>query len=380
MQLRRRGFLGAALAAGAARPLLAHASVPGLNELAAAKGMRFGSCVAWSVAGADRGAFANPAYARLLERDCGILVPENELKWQWTRPGAARFDFSRFDPMLAYAEAQGMAMRGHTLLWHKSSFFPRWLNEHDFGPRPRDAAERMLIGHIRTVCGRYGKRIFSYDVVNETIDEKTGEPRETSLSRAFGDPVGLVELAFRTAREAAPHAELVYNDYMSWELGNAKHRAGVLRLLEGFRKRGVPVDALGVQSHIGIAGEGSVARLVAQQQGPWRAFLDAVTGMGYRLVITEFDVNDARLPTDAHARDRIVADYAAAYLDVMFDYPQLRDLLVWGMNDRYGWLNGFRPRADGTFQRATPYDGDFRAKPLYRAIADAFERAAPRPT
>ena len=31
--------------------------------------------------------------------------------------------------------------------------------------------------------GRYGKRIFSYDVINETIDSKTGELRDTLLVR-----------------------------------------------------------------------------------------------------------------------------------------------------------------------------------------------------
>ena len=39
---------------------------------------------------------------------------------------------------------------------------------------------------------------------------------------------------------------------MSWERTgeDETHMRGVLKLLEGFRKRGTPVDALGVQSHI----------------------------------------------------------------------------------------------------------------------------------
>ena len=70
---------------------------------------------------------------------------------------------------------------------------------------------------------------------------------------------------------------------------------------------------------------------------------------------------------------------SAAYLDIMFSYPQLRDVLAWGMCDKYSWLNGFTPRADKTLQRATPYDGAFRPKALYTAIHDAFQAAAPRP-
>jgi GH35 family endo-1,4-beta-xylanase len=67
---------------------------------------------------------------------------------------------------------------------------------------------------------------------------------------------------------------------MSWEHGFEHHRAGVLRLVEGFRKRGTPVDALGIQSHIKI---GPV------DERAWRQFCDEVVGMGYRLLITEFD-------------------------------------------------------------------------------------------
>ena len=53
-----------------------------LNAAAVAKGMRFGSAFAWSAPGADAGSFANPSYAALLTGECGLLVPENELKWQ----------------------------------------------------------------------------------------------------------------------------------------------------------------------------------------------------------------------------------------------------------------------------------------------------------
>lgn len=372
----RREILAAAACIIAA-PAFAEAPAS-LNALAKAKGMRFGSCFAWSPPGADAGSFANPNYAALLERDCGILVPENEFKWQRLRPDATKFDVTRFADMLDYAEAKGMAMRGHTLLWHKKQFFPKWLNEYDFGASPRAKGEHVLTDHIRTLCRLYGDRIVSFDVVNETIDEKTGLQRETSLSKAFGDADAMVDLAFHTAREYAPGAELVYNDYMSWEPGNEKHRAGVLRLLEGFRKRSVPVDALGVQSHIGVYSS-DLRDSLARQEGEWRRFLDAVVAMGYKLLITEFDVNDKQLPTDVKIRDAAVAAYADAYLEIMFAYPQLRDVLVWGMCDRYNWLNGFSPRADRNYQRATPYDEKFRPKPLHGVFAARFAAAAVRP-
>jgi endo-1,4-beta-xylanase len=62
----------------------------------------------------------------------------------------------------------------------------------------------------------------------------------------------------------------------------------------------------------------------------------------------------------------------------MLAYPQLRDVLAWGMVDRYSWLTGFDPRADKSIKRGTPYDSGFRPKPLRSAIAAAFENAATR--
>lgn len=369
-RLDRRALLAGAATVAALPALgLAATSTPGLNTIASEKRMRIGSALGWSPPGADSGSFANPRYAALLQRDCGLLVPENQLKWQATRPAPDRFDFTHFDAMLGWAETHRMAMRGHTLLWHKTEYFPRWLVGYDFGATPAREAERLLTTHIETICRRYGARIHSYDVVNETVDEKTGALRETNLSRAFGGTEAMLDHAYRTARAAAPKAQLVYNDYMSWEPGNEAHRNGVLRLLEGFRKRGVPVDALGVQSHIEPFSDAPAGVLAARQEKPWREFLDAVTGMGYQLLITEFDVADQHLPSDLAVRQRQVADYAGVYLDVMFGYPQLRDVLFWGMCDKYSWLNGFKPRKDGLKPTVTAYDGDFRPTPLRDMVA-----------
>jgi len=216
-------------------------------------------------------------------------------------------------------------------------------------------------------------------VVNEAVQPETGAIRDTNVTRALGGE-GFLDLMFHTARAEAPHAQLVYNDYMSWERGteDETHIKGVLKLLEGFRKRGTPVDALGVQSHIRLLKKAPVAEIVRESEGPWRRFLDEVVDMGYKLLITEFDVNDRMAPDRMSIRDRMVADYAKAYLDVMLAYPQLQDVLAWGMVDRFSWLTGFDPRPDKSIKRGTPYDANFRPKPLRQAIASAFASAPSR--
>jgi endo-1,4-beta-xylanase len=374
------GGAGAAITSPTAPPApTAPPSAPdsqSLAGLAHAKGMRFGSTV--GAGSASSGSFRNPDYARLLRTDCAILVSENEMKWQALRPGPDSFDFGKFDEMVNFAEANALAIRGHTLLWHRPQWMPGWLEAYDFGTSPATQAERLLTTHIKTVTDRYRGRILSYDVVNETVLEDASLA-QSALSRAMGGTEALVDLAFRTARAQLPEAELVYNDYMSWEPGNEGHRAGVLKLLEGFRKRGVPVDTLGVQSHIRIDTYDPKTGTGPRQEREWRKFLDAVVAMGYDLKITEFDVNDQALPADIAARDQSVADYARAYLDLMFSYSQLKDILAWGMCDSYSWLQEFKPlRGDGQAKRCCPYDGAFKAKPLRAAIAASFVGAGVR--
>ncbi len=366
---------------GGPPPVIPPASPPptmaSLNDLAKRKGMRFGSAV--SAGSATSGSFRNPDYAKLLETDCSILVAENEMKWQAVRPSSTSYDFAKFDEMMVYADSKNLPMRGHNLLWHRPEWMPGWLENYDFGTRPASEAERILTEHITKLCTRYRGRIKSYDVVNETV-LGDGSFSSTAISRAMGGTTQLLDLAFRTARAQAPDAQLVYNDYMSWEPGNEGHRAGVLRLLDGFKARGVPVDALGIQAHISVHNyDPASGNSGPRQETEWRKFLDEVTGMGYDLLITELDVNDQNLPADIVIRDNANAAYTRDYLDLMFSYRQLKDVLVWGMCDPYNWLQSFQPlRADGLQKRPAPYDAAFQRKPLYRAIAAAFEAAPVR--
>ena len=339
-----------------------------LKDIAKRKGLRFGTAV-----GSGKNQFGDPAYRALVERECNIIVAENEMKWQALEPARDAMRFGPADAMLAWASDKGMAMRGHNLFWQAEKWLPAWIAKEDFGSEPRRGAERLMRKHVQTVCAHYGTRIQSWDVVNEAVDPADGKLRQNALTRPFGaaGEIEQIDLAFRLAREYAPHAQLVYNDYMRGDTGSAKHRAGVLAMLAELKKRGSPVHALGLQSHIGSWDES--ADRGKEDLLQWRRFLDEVTGMGYDLLITEFDVNDRRLPADIAQRDVGVAAAARDYLDLTLSYPRLRDFLLWGMADHISWLQTWdeAPRTDKLPMRPCPYDAQLRAKPLRQAIADA---------
>jgi len=339
-----------------------------LKDIAKRKGLRFGTAV-----GSGKNQFGDPAYRALVERECNIIVAENEMKWQALEPARDAMRFGPADAMLAWASDKGMAIRGHNLFWQAEKWLPAWIAKEDFGSEPRRGAERLMRKHVQTVCAHYGTRIQSWDVVNEAVDPADGKLRQNALTRPFGaaGEIEQIDLAFRLAREYAPHAQLVYNDYMRGDTGSAKHRAGVLAMLAELKRRGSPVHALGLQSHIGSWDES--ADRGKEDLLQWRRFLDEVTGMGYDLLITEFDVNDRRLPADIAQRDLGVAAAARDYLDLTLSYPRLRDFLLWGMADHISWLQTWdeAPRTDKLPMRPCPYDAQLRAKPLRQAIADA---------
>jgi endo-1,4-beta-xylanase len=370
-----QALAGAALLPAGVRAFAAAPADEALKDIAKRKGLRFGTAV-----GSGKNQFGDPAYRALVERECNIIVAENEMKWQALEPARDAMRFGPADAMLAWARDKGMAMRGHNLFWQAEKWLPAWVAKEDFGAQPARGAERLMRKHVQTVCAHYGTNIGSWDVVNEAIDPANGEQRQNALTRAFGGTgkaaVDQIDLAFRLAHEYAPHAQLVYNDYMRGDTGSTKHRAGVVAMLAELKKRGTPIHALGLQSHIGSWDESASAGREDLLQ--WRRFLDEVTGMGYDLLITEFDVNDRRLPADIAQRDAGVAAAARDYLDLTLSYPGLRDFLLWGMSDNISWLQTWdeAPRTDKLPMRPTPFDAQLRAKPLRQAIADAM-RAMP---
>ena len=344
-----------------------------LDVIASRKGLRFGSALG------SRG-LADPKYAELIRAQCGVIVPENELKMPAIQRKPGEFHFERAEALLGFAEANRMLVRGHTLLWHHPRWVPRWLEAYDFGAEPATSAAALLTNHIRKTTAHFGRRIVSWDVVNEAVDNVTGEMRETRFSKAIGTPDQVVEIAFRAARDQLPETELVYNDYMGWESTNGPHRDGVLRLLERLRRNGVPVNALGIQAHIGSGNQDSNANRAfdARDERAWRKFLADVTGMGYRLLITELDVHDATLPGGVSARDREVAALGRAFLDLTLDFRAVHVVMAWGLADNHSWLQARTPRKDASPKRPTPFDSHYQPKPLRDAIAAAFRSAPTR--
>jgi endo-1,4-beta-xylanase len=294
----------------------------------------------------------DPDFAELISEQCGIVVPTGELKWIALRPAADRYDFSRPDFLLQFAQRKAMLMRGHTLCWHES--VPAWIQTPENRPNT---------GQLQ-----------SWDVVNEAILPKDGEPG--GLRKSFWyEQIGpdYIDLAFRTARAADPHARLTYNDYgVEFDNDdNAERRRLILELLRGMQKRGVPLDAVGIQSHVKAAQPTTFGKGLAD-------YIEAIRQMGLEVYLTEMDVNEDDIATDDPVkRDAIIAQTYTDYLRVALANPAVKLVLTWDLSDRFTWRNNgptHHRKQPNRPQRSLPFDRDYRPKDAFFAIRDSFDR------
>ena len=56
--------------------------------------------------------------------------------------------------------------------------------------------------------------------------------------------------------------------------------------------------------------------------------------MGYKLAITELDVNDFYVVGNASQRDRVVERHVSEYLDIVFSVARPVSIATWGLSDR----------------------------------------------
>jgi endo-1,4-beta-xylanase len=332
----------------------------GLRKLADQKGLLLGAAVVASQLRSD------PQLVAALQANANVIVPDRELKWSYIEDRPGHYHYEEADELSAFAYRNGMQMRGHTLTWYRS--VPDWATAALATATPAAAGD-MLEKHIRTVVSRWKGRLIHWDAANESVDDK-GKLTDVVWAPKLGETY--LDIAFKAAHAADPQALLLFNTDVVEMEGKLydERRAAVLALLQRLLKRGVPVQAVGIEGHLLAGGTFS--------QASYRKFLDAVVGMGLKFIVTEMDISDRGVFGFGERRDAEVAAMGKAFLDVNFSYRQCLGMLTWSITDKYSWLRQEKDlqRIDGSPLRPGLLDDTFAKKPLWNAVADAI-RAAP---
>ncbi|MEO5932953.1 MAG: endo-1,4-beta-xylanase [Duganella sp.] len=305
------------------------------------------------------------AEAPLLAAHFNSIVAENVMKPADIQPKEGAYNFAPADKLVAYAHGQGMAMRGHTLLWHLRT--PEWMwTDSDGKPATRGLVLARLKSHIETVVGRYKGAVYAWDVVNEVIDDKQPNClRKDKWFAAVGDDY--IEQAFRYAHAADPKARLYINDYSTEEPAK---RQCLERVVKGLIARGVPVHGVGHQMHVSVFGP-SVQAIDES--------LSTFARLGLENQVTELDVSlyryQAKSLSDSEEKlQQLQGERYAALMKVFLAHPELRAVTLWGISDSHTWLN--HGEYAGRHDAPLPFDRRQQPKPAYTGMLNAAKNSA----
>ena len=309
---------------------------------------------------------APPALINFITSNFNLLSPEGEMKWNVMRPSQSEFNFAPADWMLDFATKHGMKLRGHNLCWNTGN--PRWVQQ----TVNKSNAEKILVDHITAVASRYKGKLDSWDVVNEPIAVWFNKPGGY-YAGPWLDALGpeYIDVAFHATAAADPDTLRVINVHHIEQTSDDAPRRACLDMLEGLLKRNVPVQALGLESHLDCN--------LAVDKDSLGKFVKEVRGMGLQVLITEFDINDAKVDGDEKTRDRAVADYYRNYLDIMLPISDMKRLIFWTLQDGKNWMDYMCDvprwqRSDGSCNHRPSFlDPQMHIKSSYLAVAGALE-------
>lgn len=309
---------------------------------------------------------------KLVKQHFNSIVAENCMKCEVIHPEEDRYDFTLADQFVSFGEKNGMAVIGHCLIWH-SQLAPWFcVDEKGNNVTPEVLKQRMK-DHITTIVTRYKGRIKGWDVVNEAILED-GSYRKSKFYEILGEE--FIPLAFQYAHEADPDAELYYNDYAMNMPGK---REGVVKLVSSLKEKGIRIDAVGMQGHMGMD---------YPDINEFEQSIVAFAGTGVKVMVTEWDMS--ALPTVKQSAN--ISD-TVAYQKMLNPYPetlpdsvskawnnrmkQFFDLFekhadvisrvtAWGVSDSDSWKNDFPVK--GRHDYPLLFDRNYQPKPFVKEI------------
>ncbi len=252
--------------------------------------------------------------------------------------GTLPFYWGRYEPeegKTAYTETmaaakwlreRGVQVKGHPLCWHTAC--APWLLKYSNEEIMRRQLERIH----RDVTAFKGV-INLWDVINEVVIMPVFDRYDNAVTRICVEKgqVGLVKEVFAAAKECDPSAVLLINDFNTSE--------SYAHLIEQLLEAGVPIGAIGIQSH--------------QHQGYWgleklNQVLERFARFGLPIHFTEntlisgeimpahiVDLNDWQVdewPSTPEGEERQAREICEMY-SVLFGHPLVEAITTWDFND-----------------------------------------------
>ena len=384
MKLRRSVVIGvvAAAAIGSLGVVPAQAWLQG-HTLSAdsslkALGARHGLYVGTAVDMAALDDTAEPQYRSLVQSQFSTVTPENVMKWESLEPTRGTYDWSKADELVDFARQNGQLVRGHVLVWH--SQLPKWLTDGVAdGSIDKTELRALLKKHITDTVKHFKGKIWQWDVVNEAASDPWNTPSEIHYKEFWANNLGPSYIAdsFRWARAADPNALLFYNDYNIEAFGDGgptDKTQFVYDFVKDLRAKGVPIDGVGSQGHLGTQYGNYDAIQVSEA-------LRKFTDLGLATAFTEVDVRSetteavkAGNSNEINPRLQASANNYSALLQGCLSNEHCLSFTVWGFTDKHSWIPGWSQDKEGL---ANIYDESYQPKRAYRTLQADLQIAGP---
>ena len=267
------------------------------------------------------------AHGGLIKEQFNSLTAENATKPSEANPREGVYCLEEADTIAAFAKENGLALRGHTFVWHNQ--VPDWWFE---GANAEQLMARVE-QYMKTMAGRY-PQMYCWDVVNEAVEDKEDYLlRKSPWLEICGED--FIPKAFELARSIMPNTDLYYNDYSEFRPDKCEK---MVKLLTWLKERGAPVDGVGLQCHW-------------QKDYPTYDELcrgmEAFAKLGLKIHITEMDLSVCA-QDELSAKEKTAEDmelqakrYGEAFR-VFREYHELVDCVtLWGVSDDMTWLDYF---------------------------------------
>jgi endo-1,4-beta-xylanase len=298
-----------------------------------------------------------PRKADLIKRHFNSVTCDNDMKWSSLQPTEGVFNFTNADKIVAFAQANGMKVRGHCLCWHNQ--VPAWIFRDGDADASKELVLQRLRTHITTVVNHFKGKVYAWDVVNEAIDDGSSVYRASKWYTICGEDY--ITEAFKAARAADPDAILFYNDYTAID---PTKRDKIYDLLVNLKAQNL-VDGMGLQGHWNISYPSN--SLINDALNKYKS-------LELQIQITEMDVSvytsnsdHESAYTDALAQQQTIA--FGKFFQAFRDFKDaITGITFWGVADDNTWLDNF-PVA-GRKNYPLLFDKNLDPKPAYFEVID----------
>jgi len=253
------------------------------------------------------------------------------------------FYWGRFEPQRGQPQTQRIlntarwyrdhqcVSKGHPLCWH--TLTADWLL-----PLSQREILQAQIARIQRDVADFASLIEMWDVVNEAVIMPIFDRYDNGITRLCQElgRIELIRTMFETARAANPKATLLLNDF---DVSPAYDI-----LVEGCLAAGIPIDVIGIQSHMhqgywGVERTQVVLDQFARFKRPIH-FTENTIVSGHLMPPEIIDLNDYQVsdwPSTPEGEERQAREVVLHYKTLMA-HPLVEAITWWDLSDG-GWLN-----------------------------------------